>query len=209
MVFFKIFSRAFPVIALAFVILVFTGCGLGKPRWATYEEITTDAISQHVHSTASSDEAIPASRTPGSVRWTAPSGWREETGAGMRLASFGIDKAGATGLCAIVQLSGAAGGLEANVRRWFGQLNLDLPEGDDWASFLERQQEIQSVGGFAGTLVDLIAISPLPPETPSMLAALLNAGSSTLFVKFTGPRVLLEAEKEAFTGLCRSLRADP
>ena len=181
------------------------GCGLQKPQWQTYEEANEVSHTSH-------DAGMPAQRQapaskPVPVKWTAPDGWREEAGSGMRIAAFAVDRDGAKGTCTIISLGGAAGGLEANVRRCLGQIKVDVPPPNEFFAFLERQERIQTEGGFEGVLVDLTQIGGDAPDADSMLAALFTVDGSTLFVKLAAPRALLMKEKDAFAKLCRSLRS--
>ncbi len=169
-------------------LLWLAGCGWQNPTWQTYEEVTTSSPSAHTHATAPAQAAVPR---PGPLQWTAPESWSEEAGTGMRLVTFTVGSEGATGVCTIVRLGGAAGGLEANVRRWLGQLNVPEPPAEEWAAFLAGQEHIHAAGGFEGVLVDLTTLGAQTPEAASMLAGLLKADEATLFVKFTGSRALL------------------
>ena len=193
-------------ISLSSVVLLLAGCGLQKPTWQTYEEVTEVT---HTHSSPASDMPVqraPAAPQPASVKWTVPEGWREEASSGMRIAAFAMDRDGAKGTCTIISLGGAAGGLEANVRRWLGQLKVEAPPPNQFFAFLERQERIKSEGGFEGVFVDLTQIGSEEATADSMLAALFTVDGSTLFVKLAAPRALLIKERDAFTKLCRSLR---
>lgn len=193
-------------LCLSWCCALWTGCGRAQPRWQTYEEISTSAPAPRL---AASPARPAGNRTSGSLQWTVPDGWRVEAASGMRLATFVVGSGEQTGTCTIVTLGGAAGGLDANVRRWLRQLNLQDPEPEAWTSFLAAQPRLRSEGGFEGVVADLTSLGPQAPETPSMLAGLFTVESSTVFVKLTGPLSLLGAEKENFTQLCQSLRSTP
>lgn len=188
------------------VLALLGGCGLQKPTWLTYEENTGMSHTSHASDMPASRAA--ASPRLASVKWTSPEGWREEAGSGMRLASFSIERDGGKASCTIISLGGAAGGLEANVRRWLGQLNVEVPPPNEFFAFLERQERIESEGGLKGVVVDLSELSGGAPDKDSMLAALFTMDGSTLFVKLTAPRALLAGEKDAFIRLCASLRRE-
>ncbi len=186
-------------------LLLLAGCGLQKPTWQTYEE--RSEVSHTSHESPMPTQRAPPAPKPASVKWTVPEGWREEAGSGMRIAAFAIDRDGAKGTCTIISLGGAAGGLEANVRRWLGQLKVEAPPPNQFFAFLERQERIKTEGGYEGVLVDLTQIGDEAPDADSMLAALFTVDGSTLFVKLAAPRALLVKEREAFAKLCRSLRS--
>ncbi|MFH0909303.1 MAG: hypothetical protein V1929_11115 [bacterium] len=187
------------------VALLLTGCGLQKPTWQTYEEVTIDSAPSSQSASMPMSRKAPATK-PVSMKWTAPEGWREEAGSGMRLATFAVERSGSAGTCTVVSLGAAAGGLESNVRRWLGQLQIDVPPANMFFAFLERQERIRTEGGFEGALVDMTELGSQEPDAASMLAALFTIDGATVFVKLTGPQRLVREEKDAFTKLCRSLR---
>ena len=177
-------------------------CGPKASSWQTYEEtyIAAPARNQPAAMT-------PAPSKPRSLpRWTAPEGWQEERGTGMRLATFNIQTGETSATGTIISLSGAAGGLEANVKRWIGQLKLETPPPEAWAAFLEKQQRIKSEGGYEGVVVDLTELAGQEPDSSSMLAALVTVEDATLFIKLTGPLAFLRTQKEALARLCQSIQ---
>ncbi len=125
----------------------------------------------------------------------------------MRLATLMVTSDTQNATCTLVSLGGSAGGLEANVKRWIGQLGLPIPDADAMTAFLKRQLVVESSGGFSGTVVDLSELG-VSSDGTTMLAALIDLQGSMLFIKFTGPAELLSAQKEHFVGLCRSFRRD-
>ena len=126
----------------------------------------------------------------------------------MRLASFALGGEDAPGQCSIVTLAGAGGGLEANIRRWMGQLGVPVPEEEDFLAFVGEQERFAAGGGdIPGVLVDLTGLSEARGEqADSMLAGVITAGGQTVFIKLTGPVSLLKNEKDRFAALCRSIR---
>jgi hypothetical protein len=185
------------------------GCGMQEPQWRTYEEVVAKPA-PHQHTTPSTPMARPAAAQPaGKLAWTAPDGWKEEAGSGMRLATFTAEREGQSAICTIITLGGTAGGVEANVRRWIGQLALPEPSPEELADYLDRQERLKTAGGFEGVVVDLTALGDQGPEASSMLAALITVGDSTLFLKMTGPVRLLQEEKKSFSALCQSIRTTP
>jgi hypothetical protein len=122
----------------------------------------------------------------------------------MRAASFLV--ANGEGDCSIVVLGGDAGGLGPNVKRWLGQLQVDVPPPEEFGAFLERQERFTTAGGDDGVLVDLTALVPGGDgEAEAMLAAVISREGATVFVKLTGARALLQKERENFRRLCASL----
>ncbi|MCZ7593321.1 MAG: hypothetical protein M5U15_14815 [Kiritimatiellae bacterium] len=135
------------------------------------------------------------------VHWTAPEGWVEQRGNPMRIATFlvGSEKAE----CTLTAFPGTVGGIEENLQRWAGQINLRVSAGD-LAKFARAPTAFKTEGDFPCLVYDFASVAP--DAEPSMLAAILPLDEQTLFVKLTGSRALLAEQKEAFTALCRSLR---
>jgi len=182
------------------------GCDFREPRWRTYEEENISSGHQHQHAPSSmtaNQTQAPASKL--SLKWTKPDGWEEQAGSGMRLATLKVTHGNQSAICTMITLSGSAGGLEANVRRWFGQLKLAVPPGEEFTSFLNRQEHVHSEEGFEGVLVNLTEFGPAE-DGSSMLAALFSLNNTTLFIKMTGPLELLTGEKDRFAQFCKSLR---
>jgi hypothetical protein len=193
----------------AIALVLATGCG-GHPDRAVRHYVEhaprAPAATAPVSSVAVA-APTPTPATSAALRWTTPPGWVEESASGMRLASFRVESGGVTGLCTIVQLAGDGGGLEANIRRWMGQLKLPVPPDAELRAFAERQETLRTRGGFTGRVVDLAPLGP--PEAPSMLALFLDAGERTVFVKFTAPAAWLAEHRAEFTALCESLENTP
>lgn len=126
----------------------------------------------------------------------------------MRMAAFGVTHEGEAASCTLISLSGAAGGLEANVRRWMGQLDLPAPGPDELKTFLAGQKKLSTASGLELLLVDLTQLGDPSESTPSILAAVIDVNSSTLFLKLNGSKKLIAAGREAFLELGRSIAMD-
>lgn len=124
----------------------------------------------------------------------------------MRMATFTVNVAGHTGLCTVTRMGTAAGNLEANVRRWLGQVGISEPDATALKSFLDRQRSFQSAGGLPCVLVDLTDLPETAADGETMIAGLFALEDATLFAKLMGPRPLLDAQRAAFETFCRSFR---
>lgn len=146
----------------------------------------------------------PASTpAPAPLAWATPPGWTAEPASGMRLASFKVTGDGGEGTCSIVILAGDGGGLEANLRRWMGQLNLTPPPAEEMKRFLDQQATLSTKGGWTGRLLDLTTLCA--PESPSMLAALVDVSGRAVFVKLSGGCAWLKGQQADFRSFCQSL----
>jgi hypothetical protein len=110
-------------------------------------------------------------------------------------------------------LPGGAGGLLANVNRWYAQMGaapidaaaLDaLPRAGLLGSPAPLVRIDGSFAGMGGETVDDARLLGLVLEIP----ATADTPGFTLFLKATGPRAVLAAEESAFLDLARSLRID-
>jgi hypothetical protein len=102
-------------------------------------------------------------------------------------------------------LPGSAGGLAANVNRWRRQMGADALTPEAVAALsthplLNREATLVDVSGeFAG-----MGEGDVLPDQ-QLLGLIVCEESGSLFLKFTGPRALVESEREAFLGFAGSL----
>ncbi len=131
------------------------------------------------------------------LTWVLPQGWKEEAGSAMRLATFHLVSAPKLIDVSIVSLAGGAGGLEMNLKRWMGQIKLDVPD-EELGKFIDASKD------------DIFDFSVLQknsaPSTPSVIAAMLQMDGATVFVKMTGSIAAVKEHKDAFLKLLRSVR---
>ena len=197
------FKTESPVVGVLLLVLLATGCGDTSPPSRTYQEVILRPAPADMNAPEQrSDTGAIASARP-SVTWTAPSGWVEAPGDRMRLATFRVRD----GECSITAFPGDVGGMEANVRRWLGQMNVPDPSPEAMDAFLADGDAIASAGGLHGRVFDLARLAPdAGPESTAILAGVFSKEGASVFVKLTGPISLLAEERERFVELCRSLR---
>lgn len=153
----------------------------------------------------SSDE--PPGVAGAQLKWDTPEGWSEAPPASMRDVnlSFGPD---GIGECYVARLPGAAGGLESNINRWRKQMG--QPDLSDEAIAALPTIDIFGVpaslvsidGSFTG-MGDNATV-----DDARMLGAVLMTPNGALFVKMTGPKDLVTANREAFEAFTASLRLE-
>jgi hypothetical protein len=152
-------------------------------------------------SPASDAIGSPAADSAGGIRWTAPATWQRAPERATRTVSFFIDPE-KTVECYVTILGGDAGGALANVNRWRGQMSQPSISDADLAAF----PRIPMLGGEA----ILAEISHGERDKggaldTQMLAVVGSLEGRTVFVKVTGPRALVESQREAFVAFCKSL----
>jgi hypothetical protein len=135
------------------------------------------------------------------LKWTAPAGWQEKTGVGMRKATFTISGAnGAAAELAVTAFPGDVGGDLANLNRWRGQLALPPVTEAEFAGAVTRLK----VNGLTVTLADITGGGDNPQR---LLGAMVPHAGATWFFKLTGPAALVAAEKPAFLSFVQTLSA--
>lgn len=159
-----------------------------------------------VHGFSGGQAVAPSQGDAPEVEFDAPDGWIFEPGTGMRLATFKINDADDGKEATIVVLPSAGDGFAANVKRWLGQLGLELPE-DRLAGFISGREEFSTVQEVSGALFDFTKLKGVPDRGKgSMLAAMIDMDGRTVFVKLTGGAAFLKKNKEKFLALSKSIR---
>ena len=202
-------------IFLSFVI-VLIGCQQ-HPQETIYTEITTDTGVKAVQSSdphagmdmsaMTKPTADMAINTDVPFKWQVPDGWQEEPGKGFRMASFYLTANKEAIDASIVSLSGAAGGLEANLRRWMGQIGIEASD-EDLGVLIKAAPALKIKAGGEGKIFDFsILQSALPDTTKSMIAVMIGMDQSTVFVKITGSIADLKVNKDKFLQLAQSIES--
>ncbi len=139
------------------------------------------------------------------LQYTLPPNWQEKPLSPMRLASFkAVAPDGKETDVSVVSLPGMAGGDRANVNRWRGQVNLAPIDEDTLAKTAEHVQG----NGHDYLLVDLVSDAPMDgkQEKERILAAILDEGDRSWFIKMTGEDAAVESQKSAFSSFLQSLK---
>lgn len=148
---------------------------------------------------------MPQGETP-QIEFDAPEGWDYRPGSGMRLATFKIKDGAGEKEATLVVLPGAGDEFAPNVRRWLGQLGLELPE-DRLERFVAGRDSFTTVQGLPGAFFDFTRLKDVPDGGKgSMLASMIDMGGQALFVKLTGDAAFLGRNKAKFLALSKSIR---
>ncbi len=144
----------------------------------------------------------------GAISWQAPDGWIEETPkSGFRKAQYRLPKAEGDledASCVVFFFPGGAGGVQANIQRWYGQ----FVQPDGRPSSEVATVTTKTVNGLKQTRIDLPGtfLSRPTPGSPQvteksnfrMLAAIVETGGESWFVKLVGPQKTVAKWKESF-----------
>jgi hypothetical protein len=142
---------------------------------------------------------------PTSVRYQLPEGWVDEGARGMRAASFRFEGNGEGGEVSVIVASGE---LLANLERWQKELTPSA-EAEALTATARSVQEaalpIESADALPGAVYSLRAGEG--GDQPAITAAIFPVGESgsSIFVKMKGSQQLVEAQRERFLQLVRSL----
>ena len=186
-----------------------------KPQESQYKEVVVQAL-QTVTPVASApaDQAMPSMGMPAGTMdssvsnmfsWSVPQGWKQEAGEGMRLASFHLSSDAKAIDCSIVTLGGIAGGLEANLRRWMGQIGVKATDAE-LSTLISSAPSVKIKSGQEGKIFDFTSIQSKAESTvKSMVVVMSTLDEATLFVKMTGTLGSVSKNKADFFKLVDSV----
>lgn len=130
------------------------------------------------------------------LTWTTPAGWTELAPGEMRVASFKITGAGGKlADVSVIPLAGMAGGDDANVNRWRGQVGLPSASSDE----LQKAAEKIVAAGQPAQLYDIGGADQ------RILGVIQHRDDTAWFYKMTGDAGLVEQQKPAFVEFLKSL----
>lgn len=138
-----------------------------------------------------------------------PAGWQsEQPSSSMRMAQASIPGPGGPGQLTVFYFGpGGGGGVEANVQRWVGQMEVDPGT--------QPAQETFDANGYRVTVIDVkgtllpstMGTGPEAPQPDSrLIGAVVEGPGGPWFFKATGPEATLAAERDAFLTMLRSVR---
>lgn len=133
----------------------------------------------------------------GGLVWQMPEAWSQTAPRSMRVVTF-RPHANPQTECWISSWAGEVGGVMANITRWRAQVGM-APLTTNQVAALPK---ISVLGGEAMILDAL----PSGEGGQALLALLSYVDGQSTFVKMIGPKNEVEAEREHFMDLCRSLR---
>lgn len=165
-------------------------------------------LADSFHADTGAENTSPAAadmQRTASLTWRAPISWTRGPEKAMREVTYFAGEGGRVE-CYVTLLDGSAGGVLANINRWCGQMGAPtLTEAD------LGQLEHVSMAGSDGVLVRLErgAGASAAEGQELLLGAVGLLAERALFVKLTGPRAAVEAQRAALIEFCQSLEAVP
>jgi hypothetical protein len=161
---------------------------------------------------------IPMAAPDIKVTWTLPEGWVVKDSANaMRIGSFAAmdPKLANSGEIdpnavdvSVVQLGGSAGGLEANIRRWMGQVDLKASP-EEMADLIKKAPRFKTATGQEGLFIDLTGmLSTDMTQSKTIYGAIVQTEEYTVFVKAMGEFARVKQQKPLVAAFCKSLRIE-
>ena len=146
---------------------------------------------------------IEAVSPAGKLTWQLPPGWAAYPGSGMYYAILKTGPGEDALEVAIVAMAGEAGGLDANVERWLGQMGRNLPP-PKRSEFMSQKESIHTQGGLDLALFDFNTLVK-DGTLGSMMVGVVKPGEYSFFIKVKGKKSDLEKQKTEFVAFCKSL----
>jgi len=150
----------------------------------------------------------------GRLVWALPAGWTEAPPASpMRMAQASIPGAGGPAELVLFHFGpGGGGGVEANIERWIGQVEIEgEPERGAFAAGDPGQDGVRVTWvDAAGTLKPSgMGMGPTEPQPGSrLLGAVVEGPGGPWFFKATGPDETLAAARGDFLAMLRAARVE-
>lgn len=165
------------------------GCGRGEKSISVYqsEKRTLNTQEQNMPKHESGQKAV--------YKWLAPKNWTEKALSTMRIGSYDVPCANEVGDLSISMFAGDAGGLDANINRWRGQLGLEAVSGEEVLSL------VRMTAGPLGS----IFFSNMEKDGKGFLIAILPLENESMFVKLSASSDGLKAVSAEFENFCMSI----
>jgi hypothetical protein len=135
------------------------------------------------------------------IQWTAPPGWTQLPGSGMRIASFQVSAQRPDVQLTVIPLAPEGGQVLPNINRWEQQIGLPPTKEADLSKIVTR---VDAAGVPADT-VDLIGPATANPRL-ELLGAIVNHGERVWFFKLAGPADVVGGQKQNFDAFVKSIR---
>ncbi len=145
-----------------------------------------------------------ADHAGGKLTWNLPEGWNAHVGSGMFYAIVKTSPRQDANEAGIVMLAGEAGGLEANVERWLGQLGVQLTP-EKMKAFIDDRKTLEAQGNLKVTCLDFTPVVA-NGESQCMLVGIVKPKENSYFVKLKGTQQSLLSERGDFVKFLESLR---
>jgi len=178
-------------------LLFLCACDAPAPVLRQYEEIIIEP--DQVQAIAKSSSSTL------SINWEVPPGWKQFLGSGMRMVTLGTVEPSSID-CSLVVLSGASGGVQANIQRWMNQVDIELPDESEMQAYIRDLEAVDDKDGHPFLIIDLTQFQQQQElATSGMIAAIATIDGHSVFVKMTGALKEISDNKKQFYQFIKSL----
>jgi len=177
-------------------------CAADKPSSETGDPQSPPATSA-VESGSAGALALPGARVD------QPSGWTfRQPSSSMRLAEAEIPGPGGPALLTVFFFgAGGGGGVDANLDRWVGQIELDPGATAERGGFEVNGYTVSVIEAVGTLLPSRMGGGPSEPAPGSkLLGAVVEGPGGPWFFKITGPKDTVSAAEPAFEQMLQSIR---
>ncbi len=151
-----------------------------------------------------SPKAVPKPASDGGksgVKYDMPANWVSQPPVTFSLLAFEVTDGDKSAKITVSALRGSAGGLLANVNRWFGQAGLPPISADD----LAKKTEKLDVSGISGIYAEAIGAAGQGSDK-AIVGWIGLQGGQTWFVKMSGDPQLVRAQVDTFRTFMKTLK---
>ena len=141
----------------------------------------------------------PPTITDNELKWDLPKSWSVSSGSSMRLASYNVPHSSGVGDLSVMILAGDGGGVEANINRWRGQINLS-PQ----TSFQINSQSESRKNSLAD--YQIFTLINEDNSNKAFMCAIMPLDDRTVFVKLSINTNGINQIKDDFIYFCDSFR---
>ena len=134
--------------------------------------------------------------------WQVPGHWTEQVEQKMRMATYKIGPV-PNAECYVVMLPGDAGGVSANINRWFKQMGhtINSTQLHDHVREIEILKSEAKLVEIRGDYTDM---SGEHFNDFMMIGVIFSFKNSMIFIKMTGPESIIKKERQNFLTFCNS-----
>ncbi|MFT5123314.1 MAG: hypothetical protein ACI9TH_002677 [Kiritimatiellia bacterium] len=185
----------------AMLALLVTSCGKESITKTTVKKVTPLVSEPRAEAGPPPNQGAAPSQEPAThFTYDKPEAWTDQGASGMRAASFVAGSDDAAVQISVIRLGGAAGGLLPNVNRWRGQLGLDPIAMEDL-----KLEEV-NLAEASAQVVEMESVADGDTPAQAAVVAITEHGGSSWFIKMTGPKDSVQAQRPNFDLYIKSVR---
>jgi len=189
--------------------LLATACGKDKPE----DRGIVKPVPSQTASQSAPESGMGTPQPAGHLAFQLPSAWKQEPPENnMRLSQASISGPGGEAQFAVFYFGpGQGGGVEANIQRWLGQVQVApgaKPVRDTFQVGDLTVHTVQANGTLTPSPMSMQGGSQAPQEGSMLLGAVVEGPGGPWFFKLTGPEQTVEPQTDAFLQMVKNLKLE-